>query len=134
MDPIQLGRMTHAPEKLDELPPRRLNAEIRELFGQYADEVPGARRMGSDSIRARILALGSAWDAQSPDCAAERDSPGDGVLLVPHKPPLQRWALMRGCTTPSYSPESNGMAEALVKTFRRDDVWSADLSSALRVI
>ena len=37
-------------------------------------------------------------------------------------------------TTPAYSPQSNGMAEAFVNTLRRDYIASADLASAQAVL
>jgi transposase-like protein len=46
------------PEKLDELTPHQLVAEIQQISAQYATEVPGSRRNWPESIRARILALG----------------------------------------------------------------------------
>jgi putative transposase len=38
------------------------------------------------------------------------------------------------CTTPAYSPESNGMAESFVKSFKRDYVYLNELHTAETVI
>lgn len=38
------------------------------------------------------------------------------------------------CTTPAYCSESNGMAEAFVKTIKRDDVYVSELTDAHTVM
>jgi transposase InsO family protein len=38
------------------------------------------------------------------------------------------------CTTPAYSPESNGMAESFVKSFKRDYVYLNELHTAAIVM
>lgn len=46
---------------------------------------------------------------------------------------VREWGL-DPITTPSYSPESNGMAESFVKTFKRDYVYVSDLWTAASVL
>lgn len=47
---------------------------------------------------------------------------------------LSRHLNLKCCYTQSYSPESNGMAEAFVKTIKRDYVYQADCDSAETVL
>ena len=49
---------TYTPEKLDELTPHQLVAEIKEMAEQYNVEVTSSRRTWPRSIRERVLALG----------------------------------------------------------------------------
>ena len=41
---------------------------------------------------------------------------------------------LEACTTPYHSPESNGMAEAFIKTFKRDYVRMHELPNAVAVM
>lgn len=59
----------------------------------------------------------------------------NGTCYTAHE--TVRFAMSLGllvCTTPPYSPESNGMAEAFVKTLRRDYVYLSRLDDAATVL
>jgi len=47
---------------------------------------------------------------------------------------FMRFAGLVGCNTPAYSPESNGMAEAFVKTLKRDYAYLNDIPDAATVL
>jgi len=59
----------------------------------------------------------------------------NGPCYTAHK--TRKFAKLLGleaCTTPAYSPQSNGMAEAFVKTFKRDYVYVNSVESAQDVM
>jgi transposase InsO family protein len=59
----------------------------------------------------------------------------NGSIYTAHKTRQFAEALgLVACTTPAYSPESNGLAEAFVKTFKRDYVRVHDIETAEEVL
>jgi transposase InsO family protein len=88
---------------------------IRDLMAESVEQ-----RFGTDALRAAHTVE---WlsDNGPPYTATETRDFGEKLgLLV--------------CTTPAYSPESNGMAESFVKTFKRDYVYVNDLPDAATVM
>ncbi len=82
---------------------------IRDLMAESIE-----RRFGADALRAP-QAVEWLSDNGPPYTATETRDFGEKLgLLV--------------CTTPAYSPESNGMAESFVKTFKRDYVYLNELA------
>lgn len=92
-----------------------IGEDIRDLMAQGLEE-----RFGAGTLRApRPLEWLS--DNGPPYTATETRAFG-------------RLAGLLVCNTPAYSPESNGMAEAFVKTFKRDYVYLAELPDAQAVL
>jgi transposase InsO family protein len=88
---------------------------IRDLMAESVE-----RRFGAEALR---TASPVEWlsDNGPPYTAVETRDFGEHLgLLV--------------CTTPAYSPESNGMAESFVKTFKRDYVYVNELRDAASVM
>jgi transposase InsO family protein len=85
------------------------------------------RDLMAESVEARLGALACPHPVEwltgngPPDTAHETRSFGAALRFIV-------------CNTPAYSPESNGMAEAFVKTFKRDYVYLADLWDAETVL
>jgi transposase InsO family protein len=88
---------------------------IRDLMAESVEQ-----RFGTDALRAPH-AVEWLSDNGPPYTATETRDFGEKLgLLV--------------CTTPAYSPESNGMAESFVKTFKRDYVYVNELHDAASVM
>ena len=88
---------------------------VRDLMAESVEQ-----RFGADALRASH-AVEWLSDNGPPYTATETRDFGEKLgLLV--------------CTTPAYSPESNGMAESFVKTFKRDYVYVNELHDAASVM
>jgi transposase InsO family protein len=88
---------------------------VRDLMAESVE-----RRFGADALRTPH-AVEWLSDNGPPYTATETRDFGEKIgLLV--------------CTTPAYSPESNGMAESFVKTFKRDYVHVNELHDAASVM
>jgi putative transposase len=88
---------------------------IRDLMAESVE-----RRFGADALRAPH-AVEWLSDNGPPYTATETRDFGESLgLLI--------------CTTPAYSPESNGMAESFMKTFKRDYVYVNELHDAASVM
>ncbi|GJG89299.1 integrase [Gemmatimonadetes bacterium T265] len=99
--------------------PRDLcGADIRALMGQAVAARFGEGRFGEGRATPPVQWLS---DNEEVYTALETVIAAERVGLAP-------------VTTPAYSPESNGTAEAFLKTLKRDYVDGADLSSAAAVL
>ena len=88
---------------------------IRDLMAESVEQ-----RFGADALRTP-QAVEWLSDNGPPYTATETRDFGEKLgLLV--------------CTTPAYSPESNGMAESFVKTFKRDYVYLNELHTGASVM
>jgi len=101
---------------------------IRHLSSTIGVDGAMARDLMLESVEARFgqvtqLPVRVQWLSDNGPCYTARETIQTGRALG-----------FEVCTTPSYSPESNDMAEAFVKTFKRDYVWSADLTDARTVM
>ena len=101
---------------------------IRHLSSTIGVDGAMARDLMVESVEARFgqvskLPVRVQWLSDNGPCYTARETVQTGRALG-----------FEVCTTPAYSPESNGMAEAFVKTFKRDYIWSADLTDARTVM
>ena len=101
---------------------------IRYLSSTIGVDGEMVRDLMVESIEARFGRIGKLsnpvqWLSDNGPCYTANETIATGRMLG-----------FEICTTPAYSPESNGMAEAFVKTFKRDYVWFGDLASAQKVM
>jgi putative transposase len=97
--------------------------------------VAQARPLLSEDIQAIMLnAVESRFPIGRADRQIEFLSDRGAIYRAYNVQSFARILNLKSCFTAAYSPESNGMAEALVKTIKRDYVYVSDCESAEMVL
>lgn len=104
----------------------------REAFAYVARTEP----LSSDDIEELMIKAVEARFCESLRCPREIQWLSDRGAIYRSKSvqALAKQINLQCCYTRAYSPESNGMAEAFVKTIKRDYVYQADCDSAETVL
>ncbi|MDQ6887957.1 MAG: IS3 family transposase [Gemmatimonadota bacterium] len=94
-----------------------------------------ARALRGEDIRALMhAAVRTRFDDGRPGVPIQWLSDNGGIYTALETVIVAERLGLVPITTPAYSPQSNGMAEAFVRTLRRDYIAGADLSSAAAVL
>ena len=103
---------------------REVLAQVATPYSTSGEEI---RRLIRSSVFAR-------FGNQKPEIQVEWLTDNEGIYTALDTVIEAERHHLKPITTPVASPESNGMAEAFVNTFKRDYVAGGDLSSAAQVI
>ena len=110
-----------------------LDCHDREAIAFVAKARPLTHRDAIELMDLTMVARFGEWAGKLEKPIQWLSDQGPQYIAHETKDYARQWGL-EPITTPAYSPESNGMAESFVKTFKRDYVYVSDLWTAESVL